>query len=221
MKDIEYDCITHGWTSHYQVCPFCMILTLQEDIDKLKEQNEQLDNTAYINGELYNQEHLLVQELNQQLTEAIGYQIVLVNEKNQFRQQLAEAKEWNIRHSNTISRVEYLERQLAVSEELRLSGCEVIDQEQANIAELEQQLEEAHTELSVSIKERLVLGGQNATLEQQNANYYKSYQLYMERALDAESMNAKLVEALEIIAGDETDYPKQIAVEALKEVKGV
>jgi hypothetical protein len=32
------------------------------------------------------------------------------------------------------------------------------------ITEFEQQLEEAHTELAMSIKERLVLGGQNAKL---------------------------------------------------------
>lgn len=36
MKDTEFECIEHGWRSHYQVCPFCMILVLQDDITKLK-----------------------------------------------------------------------------------------------------------------------------------------------------------------------------------------
>lgn len=37
MKDTVYECMKHGWRSDYQVCPFCMILVLQEDIVELKE----------------------------------------------------------------------------------------------------------------------------------------------------------------------------------------
>jgi hypothetical protein len=67
---------------------------------------------------------------------------------------------------------------------------------QTRIQGLEQELEDAHTELLVSIKERLVLGGQNAELEQQlTARFAENKELYghWQNALE---QNAKLEQQL-------------------------
>jgi chromosome segregation ATPase len=40
MRDTEFECMVHGWRSDKQVCPFCMIMVLEEDIKKYKDERD-------------------------------------------------------------------------------------------------------------------------------------------------------------------------------------
>lgn len=42
MRDTEFECMSHGWRSTYQVCPFCLNMIFESDIKKLKQENDRL-----------------------------------------------------------------------------------------------------------------------------------------------------------------------------------
>lgn len=42
MRDTEFECWTHGWRSDTQVCPFCMIMVLQSDVERFQTENDAL-----------------------------------------------------------------------------------------------------------------------------------------------------------------------------------
>lgn len=48
MRDTEFECMKHGWRSTYQVCPFCMIIVLEEDRRNLKKKVQELEDEKNI-----------------------------------------------------------------------------------------------------------------------------------------------------------------------------
>jgi chromosome segregation ATPase len=167
-----------------------------------------------------------IQELEQKL---IGWPD-LFDENMQLKAELEQYRSIaeQIGASKAVSELEQANARIKELESDRKDCKQCAAEATARIVELEQQLEEAHTELLVSIKERLVLGGQNAELEQQlTARFAENKELYghWQNAID---QNAKLIEALKNIKSDNRPFidslgrfalPRELAAAVLKEME--